>query len=157
MGGCGASSGSDDTTKNPAKSRSNSKAAALPTIDPATSKRIKTNRKVVVRAIESCAVSNIDGTYTGCSTAAGLASVEPSLSKTDIITSAPRINQLQIVLTPDKFGFLAQLVLAAKDGTKIYVAELHASDGSIGKYCGETPITIDTPVAGMKCPIKSLS
>jgi type IV pilus assembly protein PilA len=127
------------------------------------------NIKQIVTAIESCAVNNTDGGYTGCTADGSLKAFEKGLTSLGAFTAAAPAadNAYQVVplgtagaaLAPDAQaqGYLVQTRI--KDGSKtIYFAEIHLEDGTLYKLCGTAAFTgastVGAPDAASKtCPV----
>jgi hypothetical protein len=108
---------------------------------------VTANIKLVVNAIESCAASRVDGTYSGridsqpdvedCLDPATLQEFEGALGDLDLGTSTPEPGGVQVAhVGADGMGYLVQA--ATDDG---YFVEIHEPDGRLFKFCGTEPFT----------------
>jgi type IV pilus assembly protein PilA len=123
------------------------------------------NIKQIVNAIESCAVNNTDGTYTGtgstppgtnCLTDVNLKSFEKGLTSLGTILAASPTNPGQYAVLPNNTqGYSVQSVI--QDGDyRVRFAENHLEDGNLAKICsagtGSAPAIAATATTGAGNP-----
>lgn len=110
-------------------------AVAVPTFvaqkEAATSTKARADVKQVVNAVESCAATNLDGSYSGCGDAAALSEFEPLLAP--LLQRCGSAGGVCVELAQDKAGYTVTGMDFATPPTT-YV-ELHGSDGSLQKTC----------------------
>lgn len=138
-------------------------AVAIPTFlaqkNNAQKTKATANIKQLVNAVESCAATNTDGTYEGCTTGTQLANFEKGLeSLGTIVTTAPsKAFEYQVVplgaggahaaTDAGAQGYMVQTRI--KDGaTDVYFAEIHREDGSLLKLCSAAPTGTATAITG---------
>ena len=111
-------------------------AVAVPTFlaqkEAALDTQARANVKQVVNAVESCAVVNTDGSYTGC-TAAKLAQAEPGLAP--LLARCGTAGGACVTIAPDAMGYRVSVATAATGPRAAEFVEEHRADGTITRTC----------------------